>query len=436
MLKQETLEYILNFLAGFELPQGTIGYTANRDEFGQYKLVIVPCGFFDKKKYGRYGSLPSLPLEQVGGTPLLYGKPHALRTEETCVVYADIVASTYFLISRYEETVCTVRDQEGRMPTSASTLHQIDCIHRPLVDEYGELLRQWLKELGVDVPERSEGFAKVHLTHDVDKITQYRNLRGFAGGMLRGLRKKSSEHMKSVLKAAFCGAEYDPLYTFDWLFEQNKRVKDAETVVFFKAGRSWIRQDQPCYRLRSREVQGVFDLCRKHRASMGLHASYKSGKKPQIIASEKRRLERAMRQEVTYNRHHYLRSCEAQDMQALVDAGITDDFTMGFADWAGFRLGTCRAVRWINPTNGELTKLTLHPLTIMECTLSGAKYMNLPYEKALKHCKQLIEQVYKHGGEVNLLWHNTSVSRLPEYANYEAKLYEEVVGMIQEKQKM
>ena len=33
----------------------------------------------------------------------------------------------------------------------------------------------------------------------------------------------------------------------------------------------------------------------------------------------------------------------------MIRAGITDDFTMGYADIAGFRLGTCRSVRWINP---------------------------------------------------------------------------------------
>ena len=35
----------------------------------------------------------------------------------------------------------------------------------------------------------------------------------------------------------------------------------------------------------------------------------------------------------------------------LEKAGITDDFTIGYPDVAGFRLGTSRPVHWINPEN-------------------------------------------------------------------------------------
>ena len=72
-------------------------------------------------------------------------------------------------------------------------------------------------------------------------------------------------------------------------------------------------------------------------------------------------------------------------MQALVAAGITDDYTMGFADKAGFRLQTTRPVRWLDPVTFELTDLVLHPLTVMDTTLASEQYMHLDEEQDFYH---------------------------------------------------
>ena len=81
---------------------------------------------------------------------------------------------------------------------------------------------------------------------------------------------------------------------------------------------------------------------------------------------------------------------------------------MGFADSVGFRLGTSRPIRWINPRTRELTSLVLHPLTIMDVTLDDKNYMNLSFEESKLVTEQILETVHEHGGEVNILLHNTS----------------------------
>ena len=94
----------------------------------------------------------------------------------------------------------------------------------------------------------------------------------------------------------------------------------------------------------------------------------------------------------------------------LEKAGITDDFTIGYPDVAGFRLGTSRPVHWINPENKRISPLILHPLAIMECSLNEPVYMNLGYEGALAYSTQLIKQVASANGELVLLWHNDSIT--------------------------
>jgi hypothetical protein len=110
---------------------------------------------------------------------------------------------------------------------------------------------------------------------------------------------------------------------------------------------------------------------------------------------------------VTKNRYHYLRTLRPQNYQSLVDAGITDDFTLGYADVAGFRTGTCRKYRWINPENGEAAQnLWIHPMIMMDCTVGDKKYMNLSEDKGLDTVKKLIDQTRQHNGEATILFHN------------------------------
>jgi hypothetical protein len=113
-------------------------------------------------------------------------------------------------------------------------------------------------------------------------------------------------------------------------------------------------------------------------------------------------------------------------MQHWADMGITDDFTMMFPDQVGFRLQTTRAVRWINPKTMQLTNLLLHPMTIMDCTLSNLRYMNLTEGEAYFECQRLFDKVHQNAGEVVLLWHNTIINN----QTYHKSLYPKVLDLL------
>lgn len=115
-------------------------------------------------------------------------------------------------------------------------------------------------------------------------------------------------------------------------------------------------------------------------------------------------------------------------MTHLIEAGITDDFSLGYADIAGFRLGTCKAVRWINPTTRELTNLVLHSLTIMDVTLSEKRYMFMNAHDAYQYCISLIETVKRFNGEISLLWHNNTVEK--NASLFHRQLYKDLLEYI------
>lgn len=379
---KEIIDYIITWLCyGDAEAAKRVAYTDDERALETHDVIIVPCGHM-----GRDIVAPELKRAVV-----------EMPAKNKSIIRTDIVYTTFFFISRAEELINNQRDEHGRFSARYSILSQKSRLQIPRLDEYGRLL---LKQLGLPVPEA--GFGHIYLTHDIDAISQYRHLRGALGGFRRG-------ETKAVL-AAWRDIHNDPLYTFPWLLEQDSKVAGAEAIYFVKRthGRGF---DYPQYCLHGRDFKRLKHMLRHNNVYLGVHGSY-YGTIPKIEYS---RMFRA----------HYLRS-SIDHMQRLADAGYTDDFTMGFADSAGFRLQTSRAVRWINPKTYQLTSLTLHPLIIMDNTLSQANYMNLTEDEAYFLCERLIDKVRLHHGDLCLLWHNNNI----QPSTYHRSLYEKVISCI------
>ncbi|MFV0391538.1 MAG: polysaccharide deacetylase family protein [Paludibacteraceae bacterium] len=430
-------DYVIRFLLGDENSEvaNTVAYSSNPDLFANYKLVIIPSHFFNTDVYATEKTLPDLPLQQWAGIPMLFGSPKTEKAGETVILHADIVASTFFLITRYEETINrTERDEHGRFPGKSSLPFRAGFLHQPIVDEYGHELRKLLRSTGVNVIEPKKEFNKIYLTHDVDQLAHYRNLRGMGGALTRGL--KNPHQAFKALQTFLGGVRFDPWFTFPWLFslcailQLERPEMDIESIVFIKSGGGESARDKPLHNLASNDFQYLFELTKQNDIRIGLHPSYQAGDDTSFIAKEKKILDDAVGQNTVYTRNHFLRSRDPEDMQALLDAGLTDDFTLGYADIAGFRLGTCRSVRWVNPVTLELTSLTLHPLTMMDNTLYDSRYMNLTAAKAFEYAKQITDEVRKHNGDLVLLWHNTSVEK--DIGLYSRRLYEKIMNYLVE----
>lgn len=378
----EIIDYILTWLCyGDEEAAKRVAYTDDEKALEDHDVIIVPNGLLGKELV-----VPELKRPVVE-------EPAKGKT----IIRTDLVYAVFFFTSRAEELVNSQRDEHGRFAAKYSILAQKSRLQIPRLDEYARLV---LKQL--DLPMPSPGFGHIYLTHDIDAISQYRSLRGALGGIRRG-------ETKAVL-SALRDIHNDPLYTFPWLIEQDAKVRKADVIYFVKRtkGRGF---DYPQYCLWGRDFKRLKHMLRHSNVYLGVHGSY-YGAIPKIEYSK-------------MFRAHYLRS-SIEHMQQLADAGYTDDFTMGFADQAGFRLQTSRAIRWINPQTMQLTHLTLHPLLIMDCTLDRENYMHLTEEEAYFLCERLIDKVKLHHGDLCLLWHNNSVT--PD--NYHRSLYPQILSYI------
>lgn len=379
---KEIIDYILTWLCYGDVEAAArVAYTADESALDTHDVIIVPNGHL-----GQDLIVPELKRPEV-----------EQPAKGKSIIRTDIVYAVFFFTSRAEELLNTQRDEHGRFAARFSMLSKKSRLQIPRLDEYARLV---LKQLDLPLPE--PGFGHVYLTHDIDSISQYRHLRGAIGGIRRG-------EWKQVL-AALRNIHNDPLYTFPWLIEQDAKLPNADTIYFVKRTRG-KGFDYPQYRLWGRDYRRLKRMLRHNNAYLGVHGSY-YGAIPKIEYS---RMFRA----------HYLRS-SIEHMQRLADAGYTDDFTMGFADEVGFRLQTSRPVRWINPQTMQLTSLTLHPLLVMDCTLSNENYMNLTEDEAYFLCERLFDKVRMHHGDLCLLWHNSIFAE----NSYHVSLYPKLLKLI------
>ena len=391
---KEIVDYIIQFLLyGNKEAAKQVGYTADEAEWQNYRVVIVPNG-----QLGKEIVMPEFS-EAKGERLEAKGTEH-----QTWIIRTDIVYNTFFFISRAEELINTQRDEHGRFLAKYSILGQNNRLMIPTVDEYARMLMKLL-----DLPLPTPSFSQIYLTHDVDTIAHYRHLRGAIGGIVRGEWRKVMASLRDI--------HNDPAFTFSWLIAQDKKVEGAERIYFVKdtMGKGY---DYPQYKLDGKDFETAEQLIENSGAKIGWHGSYYGGNMANRLLGDKAGLHRS----------HYLR-CSIDQMQRLAEVGVTDDFTMMFPDQVGFRLQTTRPVRWINPKTMQLTDLVLHPLTVMDCTLSNTNYMHLNEDEAYFECQRLFEKIHQNAGEVVILWHNTIVTN----DGYHRALYPKLLNLLIEK---
>lgn len=391
---KEIVDYIIQFLLyGNEEAAKQVGYTADEAEWQNYRVVIVP-----NEHLGKEIVMPD--FREAKGERL-----EAKGTEQpTWIIRTDIVYNTFFFISRAEEVMNTERDEHGRFLAKYSILGQNNRLMIPTVDEYARMLMKLL-----DLPLPTPSYSQIYLTHDIDTIAHYRHLRGAIGGIVRGEWRKVIDSLRDI--------HNDPAFTFSWLIAQDKKVEGAECIYFVKdtLGKGY---DYPQYKLGGKDFETAEELIENSGAKIGWHGSYYGGDKANRLLGDKAGLHRS----------HYLR-CSIDQMQRLAEVGVTDDFTMMFPDQVGFRLQTTRSVRWINPKTMQLTHLNLHPMTIMDCTLSNDNYMNLSEDEAYFECQRIFEKIHQNAGEVVILWHNTN----PTKNSYHRILYPKLLNLLSQK---
>lgn len=368
-------------------------------------IHIVPSGFFRDEVYGGDESIPRLPLKTVEGVPLLFGDNRIEKKEYGLKINADIIASSFFMLTRYEEMVRDQRDEYGRFPGEQSLPYRAGFLRQPIVNKYMQLLATWLGSVGISV-DNLDRKPSVLLTHDIDNIRKYRGLVELKSRM-GDVVKRGKTGIICQAAMVMLGFAKDPYDTFNEMAEIASKldgIVEHESFYFFMACGKTPHDRR--YDIDGSYAREAFAAIKASNGVIGLHASRGAGLEPERIEIEKKALERASGVEVRRNRHHILGLLNIEDTWALADCSIDWDSTLGYPYHPGFRLGVCQPIPLYDPVSLKPFGIEEHPLILMD----GA-YLKQGFseEESYADACGLIDTTAEHGGEFVLLWHNNHV---------------------------
>lgn len=344
--------------------------------------------------------------------------PHKLLFEndvhdfEFATIEDDIFALVFFFLSRYEEYVITERDRHNRFQAKSAYLNRTDKLEIPHMDvqlnAFAKKVQETYPALALHQPE-----FKNEITIDIDQAFLYKNksFKRFVGASVKDFSKMK---MKRIVdrKMSYFGVKHDPWDVYDDL--KRAFIKAHIKPRFFFLVGAYDAYDKNL-NAENRSIQKLIKEIDAW-ANVGLHPSYASNQNTAKLEKEKERLEKILDKKVTNSRQHYIKFTLPETYRTLIDTGITDDYTMGFADRVGFRAGTCRPFLWYDIEKEEVTQLKIHPFCAMDVTLKN--YLKDEPDHGLFRLNALKTAVKQVGGTFSVIYHNESLSGHGEWEEW------------------
>ena len=314
----------------------------------------------------------------------------------------DLFSAVFFLLSRYEEYLPHEKDSYGRYAYENSLASREGFLNRPLVNEWLQALKGMLRNKfpGHSFQEHTFRFQP---TYDIDEAYafKYKEWWRSAGGAIKDLlrgRFARFNQRRRVLN----GLETDPYDAFTWMDDLHRPLKLKPRYFFLMAGRNkgydkHILPTQPALQTLVRQLATHYDI--------GLHPSWQSGDETALLQKEKETLEQISSLKITASRQHYIRFSLPHTFRLLLEAGIRDDYSMGYGSINGFRASVASSFYWYDLEKEQTTPLLLHPFCWMEANAHFEQKLSPP--EALDELYQYYQQIKKVNGTMISIWHNT-----------------------------
>lgn len=362
---------------------------------------------------------PFLPEQDL---PIIFGRPKLEIGEEKIICGIDIFASSFFLLTRWEEYVIPERDVHGRFPAIASLSYKQGFLHRPVVNEYLEMLWAMLQHLGIQYNRRMRNF-EMMVTHDVDYPLLWNSpfdlLRKTGGSLLKRQNPGQAWYYFTNYWRSFNGKAPDPNDTFDFLMTCAEARHLSAHFFFLSGGRHRLDNPHSFPKSFTRDLMQKI-VGRGHH--IGFHPSYETIENPDLFRKELQTLEEMSSQPVRSGRQHFLRFSTPSTWQIWEDNGLEWDSTLYYAEKPGFRCGTCWPFPVFNFLSRKPLQLKEIPLSAME--VSWISYLQSTPEQMTDHILSMANVIKKYRGTMVVLWHNSMF--LPEFSPFHA-VYEKII---------
>ena len=318
----------------------------------------------------------------------------------------DILAATFYLVSRYEEYLPHHCDEHGRFLASESIALQQGFLPTPIVERWALTLAHKIKDRFPIEALPTRGFDMTN-TVDIDSAYCYKNKGVFRS--ITGFCRDLFDHrdMEEVRQrfSVLTKRREDPFDTFEYIIGLKDSHPDIH-LVFFALLADYGMNDKNISHYNN-DFQQLLKRLSDH-AKVGIHASYASYDEPKRVEIETNRLKGIIHRNIVRNRSHFLRLRLPFTYRTLIDCNIRHDYTMGYAEEPGFRASISTPYPFYDLESDSETTLLIHPFAVMDTTLK--KYKGQNPDEAWDTVKALMDEVTAVGGTFSCIFHNQNLS--------------------------
>lgn len=334
----------------------------------------------------------------------------------------DVFSASFYLVSRYEEYLPFIPDNFNRFEAENSLAYQNDFLRIPIVNvwirEFELLLKKKFKN--IEITHRSYSYIS---TIDIDNAYKYKQ---------KGVMRTIGGYLKSIFtidKQGFIDRtsvllkkEKDPFDSYQYQLDMQKKY-DLKVIYFYLLGDYGINdKNHPSNNTN-------FQKLIKHLSDYslpGIHPSFGSNGNTNQVKIEMNRLAKITHRDIFDSRQHFSMLTFPDTYFALLELGITNDYSMGYGNYNGFRASICTPFYWYDLDDEIETGLKIHSYAISETSLRYSDHANM--ENVDLIAKKIIDEVKLYNGELITIFHNDTMGTSQEWKGW-SSLYEKIVKL-------
>ncbi len=334
----------------------------------------------------------------------------------------DIFAASFYLVSRYEEYLPFIPDAFNRFEAENSLAYQYDFLNIPLVN-------LWIEEFEKILIQKFPNLLITHKTYsfissiDIDTAYKYqeKGVMRSIGGYLKSIVSFDKEDLKQRTEVLL-NKEKDPFDSYDYQLSIQKKYK-LKVIYFFLLGDYGMNdKNHPSNNYGFQQlIKHLSDY-----ALVGIHPSFGSNGNINQVKVEISRLAKITHRDIFNSRQHFSMLKFPDTYATLLELGITNDYSMGYANYNGFRASFCMPFYWYDLDDELETGLKIHPFCLSETSLRY-KDQATPQTVAT-FANQIIKEVKKYNGELVTIFHNDTMGTALEWYDWQ-QVYEEIIQL-------
>jgi hypothetical protein len=312
----------------------------------------------------------------------------------------DLFGAAFWLLTRYEEYLPHKIDMYNRFNFKSSLAYQYSFIDTALVNKWLYELKRILLNVYPDLKFKTRQYTFLS-SIDVDNVFKYR-FKGFVrtlAGYVSDIYSKKFDSIKQRTQVIL-KKKKDPFDCYAFLIETHYEL-NIEVIYFFLLGDYGVNDKN--HSANNLYFQTLIKEIADY-SMVGIHPSYGSRNDLHQLKIEVNRLSNITHKTIRKSRQHFSVLNFPETYKALLQAGVTEDYSMGYTNYNGFRASYCYPYKWYNLEDEQITPLVIYPFCIAENTVIHFATKN--NKGFLEIVTPIINEVKNYNGLLVSIFHN------------------------------